>query len=262
MSQAAAEAHLQATLGQNEQRVIELDLRNKYTGFDPYAVDPDGYRMEPSLTTLKVLDLLEGSEPKRILDVGAGVSIDALFLASYGNHVTVVDHDLYACEWQADAAYKLGLSDHLRVEERDARELNTTEEFDVVMSSMLLHFLTKPESQRVMAAMQAVTKLGGFNAHIAYSSDNPKAELEPPRDLAQLFEPSELEAEYPINEWRIVESYSGAAPKYVDREYLGKGMVLIPSYVELITQRTSEADPYAGDAVFYDWTSITTVSVS
>ena len=207
--------------------------------FDPPIPNPvDGSPSKPSTLVREIMHLIGEEEPKRIIDLGAGMSATGLYLAAYGHEVTVVDEHPQALDWQTHWKYQLGLQNDMRVVGNDVHSaISTGDKYDLVIAEHLIHFMDEQSSRKLLAGMRAATLLGGFNIVAAYSHDNPDEEKQPPRNLRQFFSVDDLRAAYPEDEWETVFAAETYAHRFVPRI---KRQVLIPSAAEIIVRKTDE----------------------
>jgi SAM-dependent methyltransferase len=213
---------------------------------DPPVPHPDGPEHEPlkpSGLVREIMHLIGEEEPKRVLDIGAGASPTGLYLAAYGHDVTTIDLDPWTVDWQNHWARQTGLQNNFRARYGSVLELGQSDaKYDLIIGEMLLHFLDEKDARKAKAAMRAATLVGGFNILSAYSDDNPDQEMLPPRSLAQFLSAEDLRAGYTDDEWDVIFEQEGSGHRTVPREFFGKGLVLIPSVVELIVQKTAEQE--------------------
>lgn len=192
-----------------------------YPLFDPPITDPfEGEPVNPSKLVREILHHV-GEEPKRVLDLGAGFSGTGLYLAAHGHDVTVIDAP-EPIDWQNGWAQQLGLQANFRGYVGDARMLQGSDKYDLIIAEMLLHFLDEADSRRLLTAMRTATLIGGFNIVSVYTDDNPPLEKRPPRNLQQLFAPGSLLKFYNSAEWETIRHVEGLSDRYVPREHLGK----------------------------------------
>ncbi len=122
-----------------------------------------------------------------VLDLGAGSGRHAIFLAEHGFDVTAVD----ICPGQYPRL------EHLEFIQADVRSFKPQKEYDIVLSTMLLHFLDGDELINILAMIHTATKIDGLNVISALTTEN--------TDLVRphLFKANELRSYYQIG-WRLL----------------------------------------------------------
>lgn len=134
------------------------------------------------------------------LDVGAGWGRNARFLAANGFEVTAVDTDSEALAELDDYAERSGAPIITHV--CDIRTFRPHREYDVVVCTMTLHFVTsQAEFEAALAMLKAATAPDGILVASTYTARNrPRLRpyLPPPRFLRDQFE-----------SWRVLEAYEG-----------------------------------------------------
>lgn len=201
-----------------------------------------------------------GEQPLKILDIAAGDSPLGLYLASQGHMVTVSDVHETPLAWQNEAANKMRL-DSMKVIESDVLRMKDDQAYDVVIASMLLHFLDRTDAKTAAANMQAATKVGGLTTISVYTTDNPVDELRPPRNLARLYDgASELTDLFDSRYWQTVERREGVSGQAISRSCFGASLMLLPSIAEVIMQKTGQPVPAGASYApnFSDWNDFQT----
>ena len=105
----------------------------------------------------------------------------------------------------------------------DVREYNPDAPFDVVLSLMVLHFLSEQDFPTAIQRMQNWTKPGGTNIVTSFTNDNPIG------TRTYLFEPNGLRDFY--SDWKIAEyeeswsSYVLPPGKTVPERYMAARLV-------------------------------------
>lgn len=104
------------------------------------------------------------------LDLGCGVGRHALFLAKHGFRVTAVDErtEVLAALKELARLQKLPIT----VRRGDAAAFSSSKKFDMVLSTMVLHFLPESAQRRAITLMQRLTKAGGVNVISSYTNKN------------------------------------------------------------------------------------------
>ena len=142
-----------------------------------------------------VYDILRYKQSGTVLDLGSGFGRHSLFLAYNGFHVTAIEKEQNKLNTLIKNANKLGVN--IITIRSDATNLILKERYDVIVSTMVLHFLTKDKARKVITTMQEYTNKEGLNVISVYTNENP-AGLR-----SYLFEKNELRDAY--RNWEILE---------------------------------------------------------
>lgn len=131
-----------------------------------YRENEIAYSGEP-LPLIKTLSeyLINGT----VLEVGAGGGRNSLFLASLGLAVTANDISLEAIEKLKSRAAEGGFS--IKTEVVDAAVLEIKGEYDAIVCTLLLHYLSDVDARALIRKMQEHAKPSGFNLIIAFTQD-------------------------------------------------------------------------------------------
>lgn len=140
-----------------------------WQGRDRYSTDPDSH--PTSLLTQQTLRLLQGRQPGRALDLGAGEGADAIRFARYGYEVDAVEVSPVAAEKIERFAREAGVSSRVRVTVGDVADVGFAGEYDVVLCNGVLHYIEDKAS--VITRMQRATAVGGFNVVSLWSTFTP-----------------------------------------------------------------------------------------
>ncbi len=138
-------------------------------------------------------DILRYKKSGAVLDLGVGPGRNALFLASSGFDVTGIDIDSNAIGLFRQKATDADIA--VKAELADIREYLIAAEYDVIISTSVLHFVADPE--RVIQNMKTHTKEGGLNVISVFTKENPD------KRFAHLFEQNELRQYY--DDWEILQ---------------------------------------------------------
>lgn len=119
-----------------------------------------------------VYDILKYKNSGTVLDLGAGFGRHSLFLAYKGFTVTAVEQDRLKLSKLKNNAEKL----HVDISTicADIQSFEPKETYDVVIATMVLHFLSKNEAHRMIKKMQQWTNVDGLNVVSVYTDKNPK----------------------------------------------------------------------------------------
>jgi SAM-dependent methyltransferase len=179
-----------------------------------YLLEPQPY----------VSDVLKWCTGGTLLDVGAGWGRNARYFAEQGFAVTAVEHNPDLLSRLRAWRSKLGCA--IEVHDYDLRQLAFTPRYDVVLCTMVLHFLaSKSEVTESVSLLQRATRVGGINVVSLYTSRNATG-LRP-----YLAEPGELAARY--RAWSRLDYYEGPGRWHVPRA----GGSPRRYYIERITAR-------------------------
>jgi len=119
------------------------------------------------------------SDGARVLDLGCGDGRNALFMAEHGCNVTAVDISAAGIAKVQYLAGEKGVSITTHVQ--DVREFRFKDNFDVIICHGCLHFIERPQWQRLLNDFKAHTTPGGFNVITVFTNA-----LSPPDDLKEL----------------------------------------------------------------------------
>ena len=114
-------------------------------------------------------DVLKYRDSGIVLELGAGEGRNSLYLASKGFDVTAVDLSEVGVEKIRKTATSRDIS--LKTEVADIREYEIGGTFDVLISTFVLHHLSREEALRVIKMMQEHTSLDGLNAVALFTKE-------------------------------------------------------------------------------------------
>lgn len=103
----------------------------------------------------------------RVIELGAGQGRNALALAEKGLQVTAVDISKVGVDLMNEKAQELGLS-NFRAEIGDSREV-IEGEYDLIVSTFMLHHLSRQDAEQLIAKIKEHTKKGGINAIVTFT---------------------------------------------------------------------------------------------
>ena len=114
-----------------------------------------------------VREMLRYKKSGSVLDLGCGAGRHALFLAKKGFYVTAIDNrtEVLAALKELARLQKLPIT----VQKGDATAYSSKKKFDIILSTMVLHFLPRREQKEAILIMQEHTKQGGVNVVSAYT---------------------------------------------------------------------------------------------
>lgn len=119
-----------------------------------------------------VKSLLKYKKSGTVLDLGCGAGRHSLFLAKRGFKVVAVDNifEVLAALKELARLQKLPI----KVVRADVATYDPNKKFDVVLSNMVLHFISDNQKKRSLQSMWSATKKNGINVVSAYTDKNPK----------------------------------------------------------------------------------------
>lgn len=144
-----------------------------------------------SATHSEVLDVINYIQAGKALDLGCGGGRNALFLQQQGFDVSAFDKNLDSISKLNDIIKNEHLTD-IRAFVDDACSINLTQNYDLIISTVVLMFLQADSIAEVIKKMQAHTQNGGYNLIVCAvnSDDYPLSAYSLPFGFA--FEPDEL----------------------------------------------------------------------
>ncbi len=107
------------------------------------------------------------------LDLGSGIGRHSLFLAKKGFKVTAVDNRSEGLTALKELARLQKLP--VKVVKADVTTYIPKKKYDVILSTMVHHFIPYKAQKEAIAVMQAATKKSGLNVFASYSDKNPKS---------------------------------------------------------------------------------------
>jgi tellurite methyltransferase len=124
-----------------------------------------------------VLHLAEVFSPCSVLDLGAGYGRHSLFLAEKGFRVKALDASAELLEELQHHASRKGL--RIETQECDLRVWETSEQYDVILCSLVLHRLKRDVAERLLKKIQFHTRPGGLNLVILITNRGEFFERDP-----------------------------------------------------------------------------------
>ncbi len=154
---------------------------------------------EPSSIAAKLVDLLPSEPRLKALDIGCGEGRDAVFLAKAGLDVTAFDISQVGLEKAHRWAGESGVA--LKLVCADINEHRLDEDYDILLSSGVLHYIPEELRDEIFANYRAHTRPGGLHAFATLLDDPsipPAPDAEP---SAHLWRPGGLVTRY--TDWAI-----------------------------------------------------------
>ncbi len=157
----------------------------------------------------------------RVLELGAGQGRNALTLAEMGLQVTAIDISQVGVDFMNAKAQELGLT-HFRAEVKDASE-NIEGEFDMIVSTYMLHHLSKENALKLVAKIKERTKSGGLNVIATFTAEGDFAQSP---NAVNMFYPNLGEMQKLYRDWEII-TYSEDNSRALDTKTDGSPMTNI-----------------------------------
>ena len=166
------ETSVDALLGYHGGRVTRYE--ESYAGEDYY------WGLVPGRLCMEIFNRRPPVKPLRVLELGCGEGKDAVFLARNGYRVTAFD----LAENGLRKARRLAEINGVKINffRADIGEYLPEEEYDIVFSSGVLHYLPKNRAARLFDALREHTAPGGLHAVNQFVR---KMWLELPPDMEQ-----------------------------------------------------------------------------
>jgi SAM-dependent methyltransferase len=138
---------------------------------------------------------LDNLDPKNILDLGIGKGRRSIKFLEKGSQITGVDKK------------KQTLPQNINFILSDIRDFKFPESYDLIISSMVLHFFKKEEAIELINSMKQNTASGGHNFILNMTPEDSFAKQSPKK-----FYVSEDELKKLYSGWEIIECYSFETP--------------------------------------------------
>lgn len=119
-----------------------------------------------------VYDILKYKDFGTVLDLGAGFGRHSLFLAHKGFIATAIEQEEAKFTKLKNNAEKLGVN--ITTVHSDIQSFESSKKYDVVIATMILHFLSENEAHQMIKKMQQWTNSDGLNVVSVYTDQNPK----------------------------------------------------------------------------------------
>lgn len=135
-----------------------------------YARTPNEYiwGTDPSALAREVSALLPPRA--RVLELGCGEGRDSVFFATCGFNVTGVDVSAAGLRKAERLARAHGVK--VRWVHDNAAHCVPTGPFDLVYSCGAIHYVSRRQRARLIPRLQAVTRAGGYHAHVVFTADS------------------------------------------------------------------------------------------
>ncbi len=152
--------------------------------------------LKPSKEVRKILRYKKSG---RVLDLGAGEGRNALFLARKGFEVMGVEISPSSLEKFSKLAKKLKAKAQGKV--ADIKDFHFDGLYDIIISTVTLHFLPKKSFNSVIKKMKEHTSKGGLNLITVFTVEDPGFKVHPKK--MRYFQKTELKDFY--KEWELLE---------------------------------------------------------
>lgn len=155
--------------------------------------------LAPSSMCYEVMRLMPPIKHLRVLDIGCGEGKDAVFFARNGYEVTAFD----VASTGLDKAQRLADASGVQVNffRADLFDFRPTENYDIIFSSGVLHYIPENLRAEILGAYQAHTNPGGIHALNVFVS-KPFIPIPPDEETpATLWRSGELAGLY--TDWRF-----------------------------------------------------------
>jgi tellurite methyltransferase len=136
-------------------------MREKNVYDEKYAGDGLYWGLKPSEICFKVIGLLPPERSWKLLDIGCGEGRNALFFARNGYDVSAFDLSARGVEKTRILAEKTGVT--MDVFADDLITYRLKEEFDILFSTGVLHYVPKSIRRDLFDNYKKYTRPGGLN---------------------------------------------------------------------------------------------------
>lgn len=161
-----------------------------------YATQEYYWGLRPNRLCYEVMKLMPPIRPYKVLDIGCGEGKDAVFFAKNGYMVSAFDASEKGLEKAKDLARIHNVEIHFF--QADVNEYELNEEYDIIFSSGVFHYLTQNRREQFIQNLKDHTTTNGIHALNVFVQ-------KPFIDTA----PDSEEAEYKNAPW-----YSGELMRY------------------------------------------------
>ena len=114
-------------------------------------------------------DIIQYCTSGSVLELGAGEGRNSLFLAGHGLEVTAKDISDVGVDKINKLAEAKGLN--IKAEVADVSDLSLDNNFDVLISTFMLHHLSRREAIKLIEQMKEHTNVDGLNAITAFTKN-------------------------------------------------------------------------------------------
>ena len=191
---------LAQTLNVSVDKLLGYSAFNNDTSFyeDDYRKAEYFWGVEPNTACLKVIELMPPTKPLKLLDIGCGEGKDAVFFARCGYEVSAFDISEAGLEKTKRLAEKARV--HVRTFRADLWDYRLEENYDVLYSSGVLHYIKPELRDEVMADYKThVNETGLVAFHVFVSK--PFVSPAPDDNYHHLWKSGQLFTYF--HDWRI-----------------------------------------------------------
>lgn len=147
-----------------------------------------------------VQDILKYKTLGSVFELGAGQGRNSLYLAKNGFEVTARDISKIGIDKLLQEANNLEFS--IKGEVGDARQLSLEKDFDIFVSTYMLHHLSREQALELIAQMKEHTKPEGLNAVTVFTKNGDFYRNNPETEN---FYPDKNELKNLYTDWEILE---------------------------------------------------------
>ena len=172
-------------------------MKNQYD--EKYAQASYYWGVKPSLTCFEVLKRMPPDRRVRLLDIGCGEGRNAVFFARNGYEVSAFDLSAKGVEKTRQLAEKANVK--IKVFQEDINQFRLSEEFDVLFSTGVLHYIPSALRSEIFENYKSFTSPGGLNVFSVFVKKPFIAKAPDGEATAQTWISGELFTHY--HDWRI-----------------------------------------------------------
>ena len=133
------------------------------TAYDErYRTDGYYWGLAPNALCYEIMRLRPPVKPYKVLDIGCGEGKDAVFLARNGYRVTAFDISEQGLAKARELAGHCGV--HVDFFKADVREFVPEDEYDIIFSSGVFHYIPADRRAGIIDSLKAHTAAGGLHA--------------------------------------------------------------------------------------------------
>ena len=173
-------------------------MKNQYD--EKYAQASYYWGVKPSHICFEVLKRMPPDRRVRLLDIGCGEGRNAVFFARNGYEVTAFDLSAKGVEKTRQLAEKANVK--IKVFQEDITRFRLSEEFGVLFSTGVLHYIPSALRSEIFENYKAFTSPGGLNVFSVFVAKPFIAKAPDGEATGQKWISGELFTHY--HDWRIV----------------------------------------------------------
>jgi tellurite methyltransferase len=174
-----------------------MSLESKYNKI--YSEDEHAFGFGQPEKLVK--NLLKFKTSGSALELGAGEGRNSIFLAKNGFQTTAQDISQIGLDRIDETAIKNNLN--IKTELKDIRSLDSSEQYDVLICTFVLHHLTRDEALKTIKQIQQNTNPEGLNLIISFTKNGDffKENINTEKFYLELNELKDLYADWDILEY-------------------------------------------------------------